>query len=253
MKVMLTEERHQRILTLLKRQDVVKTKELMNDMAVSESTIRRDLQEMEEAGVLKRVHGGAKGVIKLEAEMNMGEKAFKNVQEKQAIAEYAASLVNDGDFIFLDAGTTTYDMLPFLQDKGIHVITNSVHHASLSVDLGILTTMLGGQVRMPTKAATSSQTIEQIRTCYFDKAFMGTNGIHINYGYTTADKEEAATKKAAMEQAQYSYILADHSKFNKVNFSKMGNIEDAWIITDKLTEAVPATLTQETIIKEVLK
>lgn len=250
---MLTEERHQKILSLLNERDVVKTRELMEALDVSESTIRRDLQEMEEMGSLRRIHGGAKRIIKLESELDMIEKSSKNVQEKQEIARYAASLVTAGEFIFLDAGTTTYEMLPFLQDKDVHIITNSVHHASRSIDLGLQTTMLGGVVRLTTKAAVSSQTIEQIRLCYFDKAFMGTNGIHKNYGFTTVDAEEAMTKKTAMLQAQHCFVLADSTKFNKVNFSKMGNIEDAWIITDTLPKETSEELRTQTTIKEVLK
>ena len=249
----LTEERQQRILELLKEKEIIKTRNLMQTFDVSESTIRRDLQEMEEAGWLRRVHGGAKKIIKLEAEPSMQEKSSKNVQEKMKIAEYAASLVEYGEFIYLDAGTTTYEMLPFLKEKKVHVITNSVQHASFSIDLGIQTTMLGGKIRLTTKAAVSNQTIEHIKTCYFDKAFMGTNGIHENYGYTTADAEEAATKKAAMGQAQQVFMLADESKFNKVNFSKMGNLEEATVITNRIGKEVSQELKTQTVIKEVFK
>ncbi|MFW7432354.1 DeoR/GlpR family DNA-binding transcription regulator [Vagococcus carniphilus] len=250
---MLTEERQHKILSLLNEQEIIKTRDLMMTFDVSESTIRRDLQEMEEAGVLKRVHGGAKGIIKLETELNMREKSSKNIHEKQQIAQYAASLVSPGEFIYLDAGTTTYEMLPFLKEKNVHVITNSVYHASAGADLGIKTTMIGGEIRMATKAAVSSQAIEQIKSCYFDRAFMGINGIHLDYGYTTADAEEAATKKTAMNQAQHVFVLADKSKFNKVNFSKVGNLEEALIITDFLEEEICDRLRTKTTIKEVLK
>lgn len=248
----LTEERQQKILELLREKEILKTRDLMSLFDVSESTIRRDLQEMEEAGWLRRVHGGAQKIIKLETEMSMIEKSSKNVQEKKKIAKYAAALVLPGEFIYLDAGTTTYEMLPFLKDKKVHVITNAVDHASLSLDLGLQTTMLGGSIRLTTKAAVSNQAIEQIKTCYFDKAFMGTNGIHERYGYTTADTEEAATKKAAMGQAQHVFILADETKFNKVNFSKMGNLEEAIVITNKIGENIISDeIKSQTTIKEV--
>nr|WP_206172213.1 DeoR/GlpR family DNA-binding transcription regulator [Vagococcus fluvialis] len=249
----LTEERQQSILDLLKEKEIVKTRDLMIKFDVSESTIRRDLQEMEEAGWLRRVHGGAKRIIKLESEPSMVEKSSKNLHEKKIVAKYAASLVLPGEFIYLDAGTTTLEMLPFLKEKKVHVITNSVQHASISIDLGLTTTMLGGSIRLTTKAAVSNQTIEQIKTCYFDKAFMGTNGIHENYGYTTADAEEAATKKAAMSQAQHVFILADDSKFNKVNFAKMGNLDEAIIITNQINKEVSQELRSQTVIKEVGK
>ena len=249
----LTEERQQEILRLLKEKEIIKTRELMDVFQVSESTIRRDLQEMEEAGWLRRIHGGAKKIIKLEMEPSMTEKSSKNVQEKQAIAKYAASLVMPGEFVFLDAGTTTFEMLPFLADKAVQIITNSVPHANLSIELGLPTTMLGGSIRLTTKAVVGSQTIEQLKTYYFDKAFMGTNGIHEEYGYTTADTEEAATKKAAMNQAQHVFILADESKFNKVNFAKMGNLDEAIVITNQLAVGNSHILREKTMIKEVGK
>ena len=250
---MLTEERQNKILKQLDEDKIIKTRDLMANLNVSESTIRRDLQEMEEAGLLRRVHGGAKKIIKLEQEMNMIEKSAKNIHEKQKIAQYAASLVTTGEFIYLDAGTTTYEMLPFLKGKDVHIVTNSVHHSNKSIDLGLQTTMLGGRIRLTTKAAVSSQTIEQIKGCYFDKAFMGTNGIHENYGYTTVDTEEAATKRTAMHQAQHVFILADETKFNKVNFSKMGNLDEAVIITDKISDDTSEYLINQTTIKEALK
>lgn len=113
----LTEERQQSILDLLKEKEIVKTRDLMIKFDVSESTIRRDLQEMEEAGWLRRVHGGAKRIIKLESEPSMVEKSSKNLHEKKMVAKYAASLVLPGEFIYLDAGTTTLEMLPFLKEK----------------------------------------------------------------------------------------------------------------------------------------
>lgn len=249
----LTEERQKKILGLLREKGILKTRDLMSLFDVSESTIRRDLQEMEEAGWLHRVHGGATKIIKLETELSMIEKSSKNIHEKKEIAKYAASLVMPGEFIYLDAGTTTYEMLPYLKGKNCHVITNSVDHASASIDLGLQTTMLGGSIRLTTKAAVSSQTIEQIKRCHFDKAFIGTNGIHERYGYTTADSEEAATKKVAMGQAQHVFILADKTKFNKVNFSNMGNLDEAIVITNKIDLDISQEIKNQTIIKEVGK
>lgn len=250
---MLTEERQEKILMALKSKGIVKVRDLIIDLDVSESTIRRDLQEMEEAGILKRVHGGAKlrEIIKLESELNMQEKSTKNIQEKKAIARYAASLVEDGEVIYLDAGTTTYDMLPLLQGKKVHVMTNSVYHASLAADLGIMVTMIGGTIRPTTKAAVSSQSISQVTMTYFDKAFMGVNGIHEEYGYTTADLEEAGMKQAAMKQAQQVFVLGDSSKFDKVNAAKISGIEVATLITDQLPVGMGDTYRTLTQVEEV--
>lgn len=248
---MLTEERQKIILDLLREKEIIKNRELIQLMNVSESTIRRDLQEMEEESLLQRVHGGARRIIKLEAEPTMIEKASKNIAEKKRIAKYAASLVKDGDYIYLDAGTTTFEMLPFLQGKACYVVTNSVDHAVKSVNLGLTTIIIGGEIREKTKATVSHSSVEQIKQYYFDKAFMGTNGIHPKYGYTTVDTYEALTKRVAMNQAQTVYVLADFEKFDKVNFSKIAAIDSATIITDKFLTQFKKELENQTIIKEV--
>lgn len=248
---MLTEERQRLIIERINEQDIIKSRDLMEQLDVSESTIRRDLKEMEEAGLLKRVHGGAKRIMKLEVEATMMEKTFINVQEKKKIAEYAASLVKDGDFIYLDAGTTTYEMLSFLKGKEIHVITNSVYHASTAIDYGIPVISIGGTIRDKTKAAVGQVSIEQLKQHYFDKAFMGVNGIHLAYGYTTANTEEAATKTVAMEQAQSVFMLTDHSKFSKINFAKIADISAATIITNRLSADILQKITEATTVKEV--
>lgn len=102
---MLTEERRQKILDLLEQQKIVKSQDLVNLLNASESTIRRDLQELENSGFLERVHGGAKKEQLLNFEQNMSEKSLKNVHEKQQIAKSAAETINDEDVIYLDAGS----------------------------------------------------------------------------------------------------------------------------------------------------
>ena len=147
---MLTEERHQKILQLLDQKSVVKSQELASLFNASESTIRRDLQELEDANLLERIHGGAKRILNLGFEQNMTEKSIKNTHEKQKIASLAASCVQDGDMIYLDAGSTTLEMIPFLVGKQIHVVTNSVHHAAKLSDMEIPTIMLGGTLKLST-------------------------------------------------------------------------------------------------------
>lgn len=142
---MLTEERKQKILQLLEQHKIVKSQELVVLLDASESTIRRDLQELEDEGLLQRIHGGAKKEDLLGFEQNMSEKTLKNVHEKQVIARLAAELVNDEEVIYLDAGSTTLEMIPFLKDKRITVVTNSVKHAAALVDLQVSTIVLGGK------------------------------------------------------------------------------------------------------------
>ncbi|MFZ2372020.1 MAG: DeoR/GlpR family DNA-binding transcription regulator, partial [Trichococcus flocculiformis] len=109
---MLTDERHKIILDTLAKDNIVKLQDLVDQTGSSESTIRRDLSTLEEAGFLIRIHGGAKRSYNVSAEDRMEDKTSKNVRDKQRIAEKAAQLVSDQDIIFLDAGSTTYEMIP---------------------------------------------------------------------------------------------------------------------------------------------
>ena len=137
---MLTDERQQRILSALEENDIITIAELIEPLEASESTIRRDLQHLENQGLLIRVHGGAKKKQQLNFEANMMEKEAKFHDEKLAIGRYAANLIKPKDVIYLDAGTSTMAMIPFIEpDLGIKVVTNSVMHAALLVEKNIET------------------------------------------------------------------------------------------------------------------
>lgn len=248
---MLTEERHQMILNLLEQQSVVKSQDLSNLLKASESTIRRDLQELENADLLKRIHGGAKQILNLGFEQNMNEKSIKNTQKKQSIGWYAAKFIHDDDVIYLDAGSTTVEIIPYLVGKKITVVTNSVHHAAKLGDLNIATIILGGTLKLSTKAIVGSTSLEQLKHFRFSKAFMGMNGVHVDYGLTTPDPEEAALKCLAIKQSEESYVLVDQSKLNKVTFINVAPIEKITILTDTCAPELLKQFQQKTTIKEV--
>ncbi|WP_242590242.1 DeoR family transcriptional regulator [Enterococcus sp. DIV0840] len=250
---MLTEERHQAILRLLDQQSVVKSQELSIRLNASESTIRRDLQELEDAELLERVHGGAKRILNLGFEQDMIEKSVKNTQEKQIIASLAAQFVHDGDVIYLDAGSTTLEMLPFLAGKNITVVTNSVHHAAKLGDLNINTIILGGSLKLSTKAITGSTGMEQLSHFRFNKVFMGMNGAHLEFGLTTPDPEEAALKRLAIEQAEEAYVLIDQTKLNKVTFTKVTELDAVIILTNQCSPELLEQFQKKTTIKEAIQ
>lgn len=247
---MLTDERRKKIVELLDQQSIVKSQDLITLLEASESTIRRDLQDLENAGLLERVHGGARRPQYLEQELGMTEKSFKNVQQKQAIAKLASSYVTDGDVIYLDAGTTTLEMIPLLKGKAITAVTNSVGLASRLVEHEINTIVLGGRIKLATDAVIGTQAIEQLTNYRFNKAFMGMNGVHIEHGFTTPDTEEASLKRLAMDHAQEVFVLVDYSKFNQVSFTRVANLEAATILTDKCPRIVYDKIKELTTIKE---
>ncbi|MFV0561255.1 MAG: DeoR/GlpR family DNA-binding transcription regulator [Enterococcus sp.] len=250
---MLTEERRQQILHLLDQHTIVKSQDLMSWLDASESTIRRDLQELENEGMLERIHGGAKKTQLLSFEASMNEKSAKNSQEKQSIAQLAVTHIDEDDVLYLDAGSTTLEMIPLLQGKNLTVVTNSVRHAANLVDLAIPTIILGGKIKLSTNAVLGSTALEQLNTFRFNKAFMGMNGIHLDAGLTTPDPEEAAVKRLAIQHSEETFVLVDHSKFNQVSFTNVASIDSCTILTDSCPEEYFEDFRSKTTIKEANK
>ncbi|WP_279647374.1 DeoR/GlpR family DNA-binding transcription regulator [Ligilactobacillus ubinensis] len=250
---MLAEERHQIILQMLKSNNVVKLQDICGQTHCSESSARRDLQLLEEAGLLARVHGGAKIKYSLQRELDMTGKATRNTQEKAAIAAMAGEHIQAEDVIYLDAGTSTLALISsFTPDLKLTVVTNGVMHASLLADQNIRTILVGGELKNTTKAIVGVEAVETLKRFRFNKAFLGINGIHPKFGFTTPDPDEAAVKKIAIAQSEQVYVLADPTKFDAVSFVKVAEIGDATVITSKLPQGVAGQYSNQTTIQEVL-
>lgn len=229
--MMLTKQRHQLILQRLSEQKIVKLKELVELTASSESTIRRDLTDLEAEGYLERVHGGATLVARYEEEPTFEEKRDQHVDEKVAIARKAATFIEDGMSVYLDAGTTTQAMVPFLNGKDVIVVTNSLPIANDLFDLDIKTFVIGGELKRSTQALVGYNARESMMNYRVDLAFLGINGVDLEAGYTTPDPEEALVKKTAIDLAREAYILADDSKFGKRSFSRVASLDAATLVT----------------------
>lgn len=248
---MLTTERHQLILALLKEKQSIKIQELVELTSASESTIRRDLTELEELQKLERVFGGARRIAHNAPEPSLTDKKAKHLMEKQRIARYAASLVQTGDAIFLDAGTTTAQMIPLLKDKDVTVVTNGLSHLEALTEHGITAYLTGGFIKARTGALVGPQAIQSLESYRFDKSFLGVNGIHAGHGFTTPDPEEAAVKRRAGELARSCYVLADQSKYGQVSFAHIFNLSEAALIIDGLPEEAVEEFERQTTIKVV--
>lgn len=229
---MLTPERHQLIVTLLKERDIVSIHDLVEATGASESTIRRDLTELEERQMLRRVHGGASSLQNKIEEPTVPEKAAKHEKEKIAIARYAAGLVKAKDSIFIDAGTTTYHMIPFLPHDNIIVVTNGVNIALQLINRQIRTVLLGGEMKAGTLSLVGRDAIRSISQYRFDKCFLGINGIDRLHGLTTPDPEEAHVKQLALQFSDERFVLCDANKFSRVTFAKVGDLQEVSVITD---------------------
>ncbi|ANY74770.1 MULTISPECIES: DeoR/GlpR family DNA-binding transcription regulator [Paenibacillus] len=247
---MLTEERYRVILERLQERGVVKLQELVELLEASESTVRRDLIDLEERRLLKRIHGGAALPSQKAPEPGMEEKSFKNIQQKNAVAKLAAQQVQDGESIYLDAGTTTLAMIPFIEASNVTVVTNGLSHIEALVSKRINSYLLGGMMKIRTKAVIGSIALQNMDNFRFDRCFLGTNGVDIEMGYTTPDPEEALIKRRAHQLSATSYVLADSSKIGEVTFAKLLDLSEATLITESLPEAWRKSIAQKTNIIE---
>ena len=244
---MLKSERKKLILEELSKHKIVSLEKLVGLLDTSESTVRRDLDELESENKLRRVHGGAELPHSLQEE-TIQEKSVKNLQEKKLIAQKASSLIKEKDVIFVDAGSTTAFLIKELERKDITVVTNSIHHAVQLVDKQIPTVIIGGGVKMTTDASIGGVALNQINQLHFDRAFIGMNGVDEGY-YTTPDMEEGAVKRAILENAKQTYVLADSSKIGQSSFAKVAPLKRAIVITSKGHELLPAIKEKTEVIE----
>ena len=176
-------------------------------------------------------------------------KSHLHSQEKENIAKYAASLIKDDDFVYLDAGTTTEKLIKYLPENiKATFVTNGIVHAKSLVRKGLRAFVIGGELKLITEAIIGVTAIEELNRYNFSKCFLGTNGISKANGFTTPDIDEAMIKNKAHEKSYVTYILADHSKFNRVFSVSFGEMSNSCIITDKLTDNSYKDLA---VIKEV--
>lgn len=248
---MLTEERHSIIIDTVNRKKNVELNELCELLDTSESTVRRDLSILHDKGVLVKVRGGAIAVDDsfTSFEQNVDEKAVLFVREKEAIARYAASLIEDGDFVFIDAGTTTEKMIDFIPARQVTFVTNAFVHAKRLAQRGFKVFLPAGEIKLSTEAIIGASCVLSLDQYNFTKCFMGVNGISVTGGFSTPDPNEASVKAAVINNSHTAYILADHSKFDKTSSVKFAYLNKCRIITDKLEDK---KYLSETSVKEVL-
>jgi DeoR family fructose operon transcriptional repressor len=248
---MLTQERHNEILRILSEKEAVTVTTLSELLETSESTIRRDLNKLDQLGKLTKVFGGATlNAQRFEAkDDNVSIRSKLNIEEKQAIGEYAAKLINNFDLVFIDAGTTTKFMVDHIENKNATYVTNALEHGQSLMERGFNVYILGGRLKASTECVTGADSVNNLQKFNFTKCFLGTNGIDIKTGLTTPDIEEAHVKSEALKHSYTAFVLADHTKFNRVYPVTFSDLEVACIITGKLTDRKFA---EHTVIKEVL-
>jgi DeoR family transcriptional regulator, fructose operon transcriptional repressor len=231
---MYAEERHQAIAELVASRGRVAVTELATHFEVTTETVRRDLSQLERLKLVRRVHGGAVSmgsVTMLEARLPDRDQA--QAAEKERIARAAVALLPEGGCtLLLDAGSTTARLAAQLPTtERWTVITHAVPIAALLAPLPhIELHLLPGRVRTATQAAVGHATVEAIRQFRADLAFVGTNGISVRHGLSTPDPEEAATKRAIVENAQRVVALTDATKVGQERTVRFAELEDIDVV-----------------------
>ena len=197
---MMFEERVSKILEIVNERHTASVADLATLLGTSESTIRRDITELDKRGQLKRVHGGAARLSNsvITAEYDVQTKSNIHADLKLKIAKYAAASIYKNDFVYIDAGTTTLTMIPYIDAPGAVFVTNGFSHAKALTQRGYPVYITGGRLKLTTEAIVGDGAVRSIEKYNFTKSFMGTNGIDEKSGFTTPDIDEALIKEAAM-------------------------------------------------------
>lgn len=220
---------------VLIKEEAMSVSELAELLDVSSVTIRKDLNELEQAGKLYRSHGKARIINPFTLNRSVSEKEKMAPEQKDAIGREAAKLIDRDDSIIIASGTTVHALARNI--KPIHrltVVTASLQvSVILSQDESNDIIQLGGMLRHSSLSVVGQYSKSILENCSFSKLFIGVDGIDFNYGFTTTDMREAELNQQMMRAAQKVIVLADSTKFGRRGFAKIGNIEDIdMIITD---------------------
>ena len=220
---------------LIRGKGVLRIEEICSQLRVSPATVRRDLDQLEKSGSIRRVHGGAVSIESRLEEPLFDDKASIAAREKHHIAEAALQFVEPGDTIYLDGGSTVLEFARLLHDRtNLTVVTNSLRAAHELAGRGPRLILIGGELRRLCQTMVGPLTRCILEQLHVDKAFMGTIGLALEEGLTTTDPSEAYTKELVASHARQVILLADSGKAGKVAFARAGGLEHVHaIVTDK--------------------
>jgi DeoR/GlpR family transcriptional regulator of sugar metabolism len=252
---MLANQRREKILELLKEDGSAKVIKLAKIFKVSEVTIRQDLEKLESEGDILREHGGAflKNVedsVKSFTLLNQD-----NLEKKRLIGRKAAELIESGDSIILDSGSTTTEIAKNLKGRsGLTVITNALNIAMiLGAEPGIEVIVTGGEFKPPTLSLTGQKAASFFEDIHVDKLFLATAGISLRSGLTYPSLSDIVVKKAMIEATDVTYLVADSTKIGKNAFASLGALSLIdYIITDSFIDSNHLQLFQDNEIELII-
>lgn len=228
---MLPEERCHRIINIIKNKGAVKVDELAKELDVSLMTVRRDLEKLKNEGILERCHGGAI----LKNEVSYKEKRTLQNAEKIKIAERCAKMVRKGDTIFLDSGTTTYEIAKLICNiPSLTIITNDIEIARFLIDTNVHLMLCGGTVQKSTGSMVGEFAIRMMEDIRTEIAFIGAASIDDEFNVLTPTSNKAVFKRTVCKYANRSYLAVDQTKFGKQALLKVNHLSDyTGVVTDK--------------------
>lgn len=227
--------RQQQMLEHLTREGEQRIADLKQTYQVTEMTIRRDLEKLEETGAIRRTFGGAIFVGK---DIALQERASILTEEKARIGRYAADLIAEGDSVFIDGGTTTQQVAKYLPSgMNITVVTNALNVAAELSGKQIPVIVTGGMLLEATNSLVGPIAAQSLASMAFDRIFLGATGFNIEHGFSNSNIYEAEIKQTAIRQASETNILLDHSKFGAKMLVSFASLSDVGrIVTDQLPD-----------------
>jgi DeoR family fructose operon transcriptional repressor len=237
---MIPYERQQTIVEALKSRDILKMEQLQQLLPnVSESTLRRDIRELEDDRQVQRLSRDAIKAYATASELPLSTKATLQVDEKRTIARIAARYVSEDDTIYLDSGTTCTALLAEITGMRVHVVTTNPDALRLVTESAVAEVVITGGTYSPgISSLYGPLSMDAIERYAFDEAFLGANGVDVRFGVTTPHLEESSKKRAVVDHAKRSFLLCDSSKFHKVSAAKVCELDQVTIISDKSDERI---------------
>lgn len=225
-------ERHKYILAALHRDGFVKVVDIAKKLDVTTVTVRKDLKMLEEKGLLYRTHGSASPVNPHMSDRAVREKEKMQISEKKLIGLCAAGLIEENDSIILNSGSTICAFAEQIIANGrLNVVTSSIKVTSILGEVeGVDITQLGGVLRRSSMSVIGSYTLSFLENITCSKAFLGVDGVDLDYGVTTSNVEEAELNRAMLGVALKTIVLCDSSKFGKKGFGKICNLDRVDVI-----------------------
>jgi DeoR/GlpR family transcriptional regulator of sugar metabolism len=231
-------ERRQQLVELVEARNSLTVIQLSEHFGVSPATIRRDLSQLSQRGLIERAHGGAAKRVRTAAHMPeppVLKRSSMQTEEKRRIGAAAAAHVLDGQTVIISSGTTTAEMIPHLASRtGLTVITNALNIVLLLAQYPQITVItLGGILRHSEMTTLGSLAENALKNLRADKLFMGSRAIHSDYGFSAENLAESHSDQTLMHSANETIVIADHTKFGKVAMVRVAPVDGvARIITD---------------------